>query len=85
MDIFFYFFFLYLSLQYFLFVSCSLVVTCLERADFLALLFVTFCCVFVTLPYCVLGQVWYLIVSIPYLQHLPYFKCIVQWDFLKVL
>ena len=46
-------------------VSCSLLVTCLERADLLALLHVMFSCIFVTFPYGVLGQVWYLIVSIP--------------------
>ena len=34
------------------------------RADFLALLYVTFSCVFDTFPNGVLGQVWYLIVSI---------------------
>ena len=38
----------------------SLVVTCLERADLLALLCVMFPCGFVTFPYGVLGQVWYL-------------------------
>ena len=42
----------------------SLVVTCWVRADLLALLYVMFSCVFVTFPYCVLGLVWYLIVSI---------------------
>ena len=42
-------------------VHCCLVVTCWERAD----LFVMFNCVFVTLPCGILGQVWYLIVSIP--------------------
>ena len=45
----------------FLSVSCSLVVTCLERA----LLYVMFSLVFFTFPCGVLGQVWYLIVSIP--------------------
>ena len=43
----------------------TIVVTCWERADLLALLYVMFYCVFVTFPYGVLGQVWYLIVSIP--------------------
>ena len=48
----------------------SLVVTCLERADLLALLCVLFSqCVFVTFPYGVLGLVWYLIVSIPKVDH----------------
>ena len=53
-------------------VSCSLVGTCWERADLLALLYVVFFCVFVALPYGVLGQVWYLIVSIPDNCLLPY-------------
>ena len=52
---------------------CSLVVTCWERADLLALLYVMFFCAFVTSPYIVLGQVWYLIVSIPDLCLLSYF------------
>ena len=46
-------------------VDCFLVVTCWERTDLLAL-FVTFNCVFVTFPCSILGQVKYLIVSIPY-------------------
>ena len=41
-------------------VLCSLVITCWERADHLALLCVMLPCVFVTFPYGVLGQVWYL-------------------------
>ena len=49
-------------------VYCCLVVTCWERADLLALMLVTFNCVFVTFPYGILGQVWYLIVSIPDLR-----------------
>ena len=53
--------------------SCSLLFTCWERADLLALLYEMFSCVFVTFPYGVLGQVWYLIVSIPDLCILPYF------------
>ena len=56
-----------------LFVPCSLVVTCWERADLLDLLYVMFSCVFVTFPYGVLSQVWYLIVLIPDLCFLPYF------------
>ena len=56
-------------------VSCSLVVTFWGRADLLALLYVMFPCVFVTFPYGVLGQVWYLIVSITDLCLLPYFHC----------
>ena len=35
----------------FLSVHCSLVVTCSERADLLALLYVIFVCVLVTLPW----------------------------------
>ena len=38
------------------------------------LLFVMFNCVFVTFPCGILGQVWYLIVSIPDLCHLSYFN-----------
>ena len=49
----------------FLSVHCSLVVTCREKASLLALLDVMFSCVFITFPCGVLGQVWYLIVSIP--------------------
>ena len=56
--------YLYLSLSYAMSVSCSLVVTCWERADLLVLLYVMLSCVFVTLRFGVLGQVWYLIVSI---------------------
>ena len=43
----------------------SLVITCWERADLFALLCVLFRCIFVTFPYGVPGQVWYMIVSIP--------------------
>ena len=65
--------FCYLS---FLFVFANtrcLVVTCWGRADLLALLNVIVACVFVTFLFGVLGQVWYLIVSIPDLCLLPYF------------
>ena len=41
-------------------VPCNLVVTCCERADLLT----HFLC-FASFPYGDLGQVWYLIVSIP--------------------
>ena len=54
-------------------VHCYLVVTCWERADFLALV----CDVysdFVNFPCGILGQVWYLIVLFPDLCHLSYFK-----------
>ena len=39
-------------------VSCSLAITCWERADLLALLCVVFSYVFVTFPYSVSDQVW---------------------------
>ena len=45
--------------------SCSLVVICWERANFMALYYEMYSCVFVTFPYGILGQVWYLIVLIP--------------------
>ena len=64
--------YLYLSLPYAMSVSCSLVVTCSERAVLLALLYVMFSCVFVTLRFGELGQVWYLIVSISDLCLLSY-------------
>ena len=56
-------------------ISCSLVVTCWERADLFAPLYVMFSCCFchLPIPYRVLGHVCYLIVSIPYLYLLLYF------------
>ena len=54
-------------------VPCSLVVTCLERADLLALLCVMFSRVVFTFPYGVQVQVWYLIVWISELCLLHYF------------
>ena len=54
-------------------VPCSLVVICCERADLLALLYVMFSYVFVIFPFGVLGQVWFLIVSIPDICILSYF------------
>ena len=45
-------------------VHCFLVVTCWERADLLALVGDIYC-IFVTFPYGILSQVWYLIVSLP--------------------
>ena len=45
-------------------INCSLVVTCMERANLLALLYVMFSC-FVTSPFGVLGLAWYLIALIP--------------------
>ena len=47
-------------------------ITCWERADSW-LSFVMFHCVFVIFPSDILGQVWYLIVSIPDLCQLSYF------------
>ena len=46
---------------------CSLrfMVTCWERAEFIALLYVVFSCVFVTVPYSVQGHVLYFIASGP--------------------
>ena len=45
-----------------------------EVANLMALLYVMFPCDFVTFPYGVSGQVWYLIVSSPDLCLLPYFS-----------
>ena len=67
---------LFMSCVYHAFASvhCCLVVTCWERADLLALVFMSNCdCV--TLPCGILGQVWYLIVLIPDLCRLSYFVC----------
>ena len=58
----------------FLSVHCNIVVICWERADLLALLYVMFYCVFVTLRCGILGQVWCLSVSIPDLCLLSYLK-----------
>ena len=46
--------------------------SCREKADLLSLVLM-FPCVFVTFPYVVSGQVWYLIDSIPDLCLRPYF------------
>ena len=61
----------------FTFVHCCLVVTCWERADLLALVCDVQLC-FVTFPFGILRQVWYLIVLIPDLCRLSYF-----YDFFK--
>ena len=56
-----------LSLLCCLSVTCSLVITCWERTDLLALSLSLVCCVFlyfVTFPFGVPGQVWYLMQSI---------------------
>ena len=59
-----------------LFVMLSrLVVTCWERAYLLALVCVLNCVVG-TFPFGILGQVWYLIVSIPDLCPLSYFHTV---------
>ena len=56
------------------------VVTCWERADLLALVCGVFC-EFVTFPFGILGQVWYLIVSIPDLCNLITLKLMLMIDF----
>ena len=68
---------LYLYCVYHAFSSahCCLVVTCWERADLL-LSFMVLNCVVVTFPFDILGQVWYLIVSIPDLCPLSYFHTV---------
>ena len=82
MDLF--FLFMFRICQVFLSVHCSLVVTCWERADLLALLYVMFKCVFITFPCGVLGQMWCLIVSVPDLCLLSYFYMIILYDFYLV-
>ena len=54
-------------------VHCSLVITCWERAGLLVFCMRCFFCVFVTFQCNLLGQVWYLIVSILDLCLLSYF------------
>ena len=54
-------------------VHCCLVVTFWERADLLALVGDAYC-IFVTFPCGILGQVGYLIVSLPDLCRLSYFN-----------
>ena len=49
-------------------------VTCWEKADLVALLYVMFSLYLFTFSNRVLAQVWYLIVSIPGICLLPYFK-----------
>ena len=54
--------------------SCLfIVITCWKRADLLGLLCMMFSCAFVTFPYDVPDQMWYLIVSIPDTCLLLYF------------
>ena len=64
----------------FLSVRCSLVVSCWERADLLALLCVMFYCVYVTFQCGVLGLMWCLIVSISDICLLSYFSTNVWLD-----
>ena len=57
----------------FYFVFFFAILSCLcQKADSLALLYVMFSLCFVTFAYIILGQVWYLIVSIPDLCLLRY-------------
>ena len=68
------FFYIYVLCFYaILSVHCSLVFTYWERANLLALMYAILSCVFVTFPYGVLGQVWYLNVEIPDLCLPTYF------------
>ena len=55
-------------------VHCSLVVTCMERANLFVLSYVMFSCGFVFVLCGVLVQVWYLIILNPDLCCLPYFN-----------
>ena len=66
----------------FLSVHCSLEVICWEGANLLGLLYVMFYCVFVTFLCGVLGQVWYLIVSIPDFCLLTYDDSVLLLHFL---
>ena len=69
-------------------VYCGLVVNCWVRVGLLALLYVTFSCVFVTFPYDVMCQVWYLIASTPDLCLLSYvatLKCVGHFKQIKEL
>ena len=53
-------------------VHCCLVVTCWARAELLAFICDVYCD-FVTFPFGILGQVWYLTVAIPDSCRLSYF------------
>ena len=72
MDLLCFFFCLVFAMSLCASVYMCFVVTCWERADLLALIVVSNC-EFVTFPFCILGQVWYLIVLIPDLCTLTYF------------
>ena len=59
-------------------VPCCFLLTRWERADLLALLYVTFSCDFITFIYGVPGQVWYLILSfLIFAFFLTFFCCAV--------
>ena len=49
------------------------VVSCWEKVDLFALLYMMRSCIFATFQYCVLDQVWNLTVSVPDCCPLPYF------------
>ena len=69
-----------------LIVPCSIFITCLERVYLLTLLCVVFSYLFVTFQYGVLGQVWYLMVSIPDLCLPLYFNVLEQFSYvIKIL
>ena len=63
----------YLLCHAFVSVNCCLVATCWEKADLLALVCDVYCD-FITFPYSILRQVWYLIVSIPDHSCLSYYE-----------
>ena len=56
-------------------IPCSLLITCLKRSAHWALLSMMYY-IYVTFPYGISGQVWYLIVSIPNMRLLHYFDII---------
>ena len=56
-----------------------------KKVDLLALLYVMFSFVFITFTYGVLGQVWFLIVSIPDLCLLSYFYNLRDWFYSLVV
>ena len=64
-----------LFMSYFVMLSRPFIATCWERTDLLPLVCDVLLC-FVTFQCGILGQVWYLIVSIPDLCHLSYFDYI---------
>ena len=60
-------------------VHCCLVVTWRERADLLALVFDVYFDL-LAFPFCILEQVWYLIVSVPDHCCISYFKLEPSWS-----